>query len=70
MCLRRCECIRPAAAYFTFEEDKKGQILLGMVADIVILDRDITGMRPKQILDAQVDITILNGEVVYERGVD
>jgi predicted amidohydrolase YtcJ len=31
------------------------------MADIVILDRDITGTRPKQILDAQVDITILDG---------
>ncbi len=57
-------------AYFTFEEHKKGQISLGMMADIVILDRDITRTRPKQILDAKVDITILNGEVVYERGVD
>jgi predicted amidohydrolase YtcJ len=32
-----------------------------MMADIVILDRHITGTRPKQMLDAQVDITILDG---------
>ena len=39
----------------------------GKYADIVVLDRDIMTIPEEEIPDAQVDLTILAGEVRYRR---
>ena len=54
-------------AYASFEEDKKGTIKTGMLADLVLLDRDITAIDPATIPDTQVLMTIVGGEVVFEQ---
>ncbi len=54
-------------AYITFEEDLKGTITPGKVADLVVLDRNILETDPNQILEAQVDLTLLEGQIVFER---
>jgi hypothetical protein len=54
-------------AYAAFEEDLKGSVTVGKLADIVVLDRDIMTVPDYEIADARVDITILGGEVRYER---
>ena len=54
-------------AYAAFEEDIKGSITPGKLADLVVLDRDIMTIPEEEIRDARVDVTVLGGEVVYER---
>ena len=55
------------AAYASFEEDDKGTITRGKLADLVLLDRDLTKIAPETIRDARVRMTVLGGRVVYER---
>ncbi len=52
-------------AFAAFEEDKKGTIKVDMLADMVLLDRDITTIAPETIRDARVLVTIVGGQVVY-----
>ena len=54
-------------AFASFEEDKKGMIKVGMLADMVLLDRDLTTIAPESIRDAQVLKTIVGGKVVFSR---
>jgi predicted amidohydrolase YtcJ len=55
------------AAYAGFEEDIKGSIEEGKLADIIVLAEDILTVNPDSIKDIQVDYTIVDGEVVYTR---
>ena len=52
-------------AFASFDEDKKGVIKVGMLADMVLLDRDLTTIEPQTIRDTQVLKTIVGGRVVY-----
>lgn len=55
------------AAIANFEEAKKGSLEPGKLADLVMLDRDIMKVPPEEILNANVVLTILNGEKVYQK---
>jgi predicted amidohydrolase YtcJ len=52
-------------AYAAFEENIKGSITPGKLADIDILSKDIMTIPAEQIPDARVEYTILGGKVVY-----
>ena len=54
-------------AYAAFEEDIKGSLTAGKLADMVVLSADIMTVPVDEIRDAEVDYTILGGQVVYER---
>jgi predicted amidohydrolase YtcJ len=54
------------AAYAEFKEHKKGQLAPGMLADFVVLDRDITKVAPPEILKTRVLRTVVGGKTVYE----
>jgi hypothetical protein len=54
-------------AYAAFEEDVKGSITPGKLADIVVLSKDIMLVPEEEIPTAQVDVTIVGGEVRYRR---
>lgn len=54
-------------AYAAFEEDIKGSITPGKLADITVLSQDIMTIPAEQIPATQVDLTILGGEIVYRR---
>ncbi len=56
-----------AGAHVTFEEDIKGQIKAGMLADFAILEQDPRDVDPSTLADLGVTTTIIGGEVVYER---
>ena len=53
-------------AYASFDDSIKGSIERGKLADIVLIDRDITRIPPEQIADAKVTVTIVGGRVVFE----
>ena len=54
-------------AYLGREEDLKGSIEAGKLADIVVLDRDILTVPLEEIKDIKVLMTIVDGKVVYRR---
>lgn len=55
------------AAYASFEEDIKGKLKTGMLADFVLLDRDITTIPPEEIRKTQVLKTVVGGRVVFSQ---
>ncbi|MCX6550221.1 MAG: amidohydrolase [Acidobacteria bacterium] len=61
------EAMTSAGAYASFEERKKGRLAPGLVADIVILSKDVFAQPSGRFLDAVVDVTIFDGKVVYAR---
>ena len=54
-------------AYITFEEDIKGSIETGKLADLAILDTDILACDSADIAKTKVLTTIVDGKVVYQR---
>ena len=55
-------------AVAAFEEDLKGSLTVGKLADITVLDRDIMTVPEAEIAGALVDLTIVGGVVRFERG--
>ena len=56
------------AAYAAFEEQRKGSLRPGKLADVTVLSRDILEVDEEQIPGTEVDYTIVGGEVRYKRG--
>jgi predicted amidohydrolase YtcJ len=54
------------SAYAEFAEKEKGSLQPGMLADFVVLDRDITSIPAEKILDTKVLRTVVGGKTVYE----
>ena len=54
-------------AYASFEEDIKGTLEVGKLADMVVLSRDLLTIRPGRIIGTKVLYTILGGKIVYQR---
>ncbi|MGC2161827.1 MAG: amidohydrolase [Silvibacterium sp.] len=55
------------AAYASQEENIKGSITPGKLADIVVLSEDIFSIDPIRIAEVNVELTIFDGKVAYER---
>ena len=53
-------------AYASFEEDIKGSIEVGKLADLVVLSHDITTVDPFAIIDIPIEQTVIGGRAVYE----
>ena len=60
-------CYTAESAYASFDEDAKGRIAPGMLADMVVHTRDLLTVKPEEILQTDAAVTIFNGKVVYER---
>jgi len=56
-----------AGAQLTREENLKGTIEVGKLADMVVLDRDYFTVPDEAIKDIQVDMTIVGGQIVWAR---
>jgi hypothetical protein len=54
------------SAYAEFAEKNKGLLSSGMLADFVVLDRDITKVAPEEILKTRVLRTVVGGKTVYQ----
>ena len=55
-------------AYAEFEENQKGSLQTGKLADLTVIDKDITQLesRPKEILSIRVMKTFIGGKVVFD----
>lgn len=47
-------------------ENELGTLELGKLADIIVLDRDIFEIDPKELLETKVQLTMTNGRIVYQ----
>ncbi len=54
------------SSYAEFQENDKGTIAMGKLADLVILSQNIFKIDPKEIEKVKVVMTIMDGRVVYE----
>ena len=54
-------------AYLTRQEKVKGTLEPGKLADMIVLNSDLLTIDPSRILATKVDLTIVDGRVVYER---
>jgi predicted amidohydrolase YtcJ len=52
-------------AFAAFEEDLKGTLSVGKLADITVLSRDITTVPDEAILETRAVYTIIGGKIVY-----
>lgn len=55
------------SAYAEFQENIKGSIEAGKLADMAVMEKDLFAIAKKDILSAPVALTILNGKVVFRR---
>ena len=55
------------AAFSAFEEEIKGSIRPGKLADLVVLSKDIVTSKPEEILSTEVLMTMLGGKWVYKK---
>lgn len=53
-------------AYTSFEEDLKGTLEKGKLADFIVISNDIFNSPPKELLNTTVTKTIVNGRVIYD----
>ena len=64
------ECLRAytvGSAYAQFEEQRKGIIARGMLADVTVFPADLTRLAPKELLLTEVVMTIAGGKIIYEK---
>ena len=57
-------CYTEGGARFAFEEDDKGSLQPGKLADLVVLDQD-PGLDPDHVSDRSIEMTFVAGELVY-----
>jgi predicted amidohydrolase YtcJ len=62
------KCYTLNGAYASFEEDRKGSIEPGKLADVTVIDRDLVETKAENIRDAEVYMTIVNGKILYHKG--
>ncbi|KQO20654.1 amidohydrolase [Flavobacterium sp. Leaf82] len=56
------------SAWFSQEQNKKGDIQTGMLADLVVLDRDYFTVEEEDIKNIESVLTVVNGKIVYAKG--
>ena len=54
------------SAYCIHAEDKLGTLEPGKLADIVVFNQNLFELEPKEWLNAKIDLTMMDGEIVYK----
>ena len=54
-------------AYAVFEDDIRGSLEVGKLADITIFDRNLISIPEEEILEAEILYTIIDGRIVFEK---
>jgi predicted amidohydrolase YtcJ len=68
--MTRMEAIRSYTinnAYAAFEEDVKGSLAPGKLADIVVLSQNLLEVPEERIPETEVEMTVVGGRAVYRR---
>jgi predicted amidohydrolase YtcJ len=55
------------SAYASFDEQERGSLEVGKLADLVVIDRDLVTLPPGELRDARVMLTVVGGKVVFRR---
>ena len=55
------------ASYSVFEEDIKGTIEVGKLADLTIFNKDLMAIPEEDIMSSEVTMTIVGGKIVYSK---
>lgn len=58
------------AAWASFDEHRKGSLERDMLADIVILSKDVFALPASRLTEAEVAVTIFDGKIVYRRSTE
>ncbi|MCJ7555164.1 MAG: amidohydrolase [Ignavibacteriaceae bacterium] len=61
------KCYTINSAFASFEENIKGSIEVGKLADLVVLSDDILTINPVEIENVVVEITVFDGKIIYQR---
>jgi len=61
------ELYTKGSAWFSNDQDKKGQIKAGMLADLAVLDRDYFTVAEEQIKSIEALLTVVDGKIVYAK---
>ena len=61
------QCYTINNAYASFEEDVKGSLEPEKYADLTVLDRDFLTCPAEEIKDIEVEMTMVDGNVIYEK---
>ncbi|MEG2017405.1 MAG: amidohydrolase family protein, partial [Clostridium sp.] len=64
---RALKLFTSGSAYCSFDENKKGTLEIGKLADLVILDKDIFEIPDDEIRYVQAEMTMVDGKIVYTR---
>jgi len=65
--LEAIRCMTYNGAYASYEEDIKGSIEQGKLADMIVLSDDVLNISPDNIHKLKVDITMIDGIIRYKR---
>lgn len=61
------KCYTLNSAYASFEENIKGSIEVGKLADLIVLSDDLLTIEPVKIKDAEVIMTVFDGKIIYQK---
>lgn len=61
------KCYTINSAYASFEENIKGSIEVGKLADLVVLSDDILSIDPIKIENVTVEMTIFDGKIIFQK---
>ena len=64
---RAINALTSVPAYASFDEQRKGSLKKGMLADLVVLSGDIFENPDAQLAGTTVAVTIFDGKIVYRR---
>ena len=62
------ELYTKGSAWFSQEQQKKGDIQVGMFADLAVLDKDYFNVDDEDVKNIEAEMTVVDGKIVYAKG--
>jgi len=62
------KCYTLNGAYASFEENLKGSVEPGKLADIAVFEKDLTETPPEEIRNIKAYMTLVGGKILYHKG--